>query len=210
MTPAEGPAGASAPARSDPPQAPASAPDLLLSPAQDAPGDAELMARLGRGDESAMDLLVDRYQADLLRTAHAIVGQREAAQDAVQEAFLKLCRERHRLVGGAIGGWLATVVRNHCLDQRRARRPQALPEQVTVTAPEPPAEPVIAARDLWSAVGRLSALERAAVILRYRDGHSYQQIAQTLGKTVSHVGVILNQAMTRLRADPTLREARHG
>lgn len=160
------------------------------------------------GDEVAVAALVDRHQADLLRTAHAILGDAASAQDVVQEGFLRLCRDASSLLGSAggrsgLGGWLCTVVRNACLDLLRRRRPAPLPEQVK--QPTPPAGTAVdEATLLWAAVDALPALERAAVILRYRDGLGYDDIAERLDKTANHVGVILNQAMNRLRAIPSL------
>jgi RNA polymerase sigma factor (sigma-70 family) len=55
-------------------------------------------------------------------------------------------------------------------------------------------------------VGTLPPLERAAVVLRYRDGLSYQDIAAKLNKTATHVGVLLHQALGRLRQDAALKE----
>lgn len=162
------------------------------------------------GDGDAVASLVDRHQADLLRTAHAIVGDAAAAQDAVQEAFLRMCRDAGELVAGAgtrtgVGGWLCTVVRNGCLDGLRRRRAAPLPEQVRQPTP-PGGTPCDEAAMLWAAVDGLPPLERAAVVLRYRDGLGYDDIASRLGKTANHVGVILHQAMGRLRSLNRLKE----
>lgn len=173
-------------------------------------------------DMDAFRTLIDRHQADLLRTAHALLGCPHAAQDAVQEGFLRLCREAPALTKlrpvkagdrqPGLGGWLCTVVRNHCIDRLRQRghAPGQEPERSEpATAPDP--APAVAVADaeertaLWSAVAALPALERAAVVLRYRDGLSYQDIAARLGKTVSHVGVLLHEGLNRLRTMPSLR-----
>ena len=53
---------------------------------------------------------------------------------------------------------------------------------------------------MWQAVATLPPLERAAVLLRYRDGLSYQDIAERLEKSATHVGVLLHTALGRLRA----------
>lgn len=179
------------------------------APDTSAPSETDV-AMLGRylthADMSAFATLVDRHQTDLLRVAHAITGDAGLAEDAVQEGFLRLCREGRALLACAgersgLGGWLCAVVRNHCIDVLRRRRTTPLPaqaEQRSSTAP-------IDGHCLWAAVASLPPLERAAVVLRYRDHLDYRTVAERLGKSVSHVGVILHQAMNRLRVHPDLR-----
>jgi RNA polymerase sigma-70 factor (ECF subfamily) len=162
-----------------------------------------------RQDMDAFTTILDRHQADLLRTAHAILGDAEAAQDAVQESFIALTREAGRLSGRlrgeGLGGWLTTVVRNRCIDELRRRQSQRLTE-LPPDAPAPTSiqQDTESPTGIWDAVEQLPALERSAVLLRYRDELSYQDIATRMGKTVSHVGVLLHQAMQRLRAHPAL------
>ena len=176
--------------------------------------DVDLLARyVRRRDLAAFASLVDRHQADLLRTAHALLGDGHAAQDAVQEALIRLCREAAALIGHAagrtsLGGWLTTVVRNHCLDQLRSRKRQ--PATTADLANLPSTNALLADGDhatvLWQAVTALPPLEQAAVVLRYRDGLSYHDIATRLDKTVTHVGVLLHQAMEHLRGSTRLRQ----
>ncbi|MFM2090385.1 MAG: hypothetical protein RLZZ127_874 [Planctomycetota bacterium] len=191
--------------RSDEAAEPAPITDTVFG---DAPSDQDCLRRVVEGDPMAMDILVDRYQGDLLRTAGALLGDATAAQDVVQDAFLRLCRERDRLVADPrpLGGWLATVVRNASIDLIRARRPS---QPVDDRAAPPPGAPVDGDA-LWRAVHGLPPLERAAVLLRYRDDLDYRAIAERLGKTVTHVGVILHGALERLRRDARLREVVHG
>jgi len=160
--------------------------------------------------------LVDRHQGDLLRVAHAITGDAFLAEDAVQEAFLRLGRETPNLVrrwpagSAGLGGWLATVVRHWCIDQLRRKRSVTMDAAHEPVDAQPTPATAMAETDaglaLWDAVASLPPLERAAVMLRYRDGLAYQDIAEQLGKTATHVGVLLHQAMGRLRHVPTLRE----
>lgn len=171
--------------------------------------DVDLLRRYhARADMDAFAALVDRHQADLLRVAHAITGDADMAEDVVQEAFLRLCRDAGALLVSAgerreVGGWLCSVVRNLSLDHLRRRKPTPLPEQVA--QPTPPNGTPIELDSLWAAVANLPPLERAAVVLRYRDDLDYRTVAERLGKSVSHVGVILHQAIARLRAHPILR-----
>jgi RNA polymerase sigma-70 factor (ECF subfamily) len=178
------------------------------------PSDRLLLRRYSQDrDLGAFDALIDRHQRDLLRLAHALLADGHAAQDAVQETFMRLCDEAEALLkaGAAresLGGWLCTVLRNHCIDQLRRRayaRMLRLHEQAQGAAMPEAAED---ADGLWSAVSALPPLERAAVTLRYRDQLSYHDIAEHLGKTSTHVGVLLHQAIGRLRQAPALRAER--
>jgi RNA polymerase sigma-70 factor (ECF subfamily) len=178
--------------------------------------DAFLLSRYCRQkDLAAFSALIDRHQADLLRTAHALLGDGHAAQDAVQEGFLRLSRDAEALVakwraGASLGGWLCTVVRNWCIDHLRHQ--QVVPmsplighQAENATAPAAQVADHDAGQALWRAVDTLPQLERAAVVLRYRDGLSYQDIADRLDKTATHVGVLLPQALGRLRNCDALR-----
>jgi RNA polymerase sigma-70 factor (ECF subfamily) len=184
--------------------------DAPAAPAGPPATDLELLGRfLEQADMDSFAILVDRHQADLLRLAHAITQDAHEAEDAVQEAFLRLCRDGRTLAASAggrtgLGGWLCTVVRNRCLDHLRRRATAPLPDQVRRRTP-PEGIPVDGAHLLWAAVAGLPPLERTAVVLRYRDGLDYRTVAERLGKSVSHVGVILHQALGRLRTHPGLR-----
>ncbi len=179
-----------------------------------APSDLDLLVRhVRRGDATAFALLLDRHQTDLLRTAHALLGDGHAAQDAVQEGFLRLCSQAAALVAHAegrsnLGGWLTTVVRNHCFDllRRRQHQPGSVGDLTAVPSPVTGSADEDQAAGLWRAVTALPPLERAAVVLRYRDGLPYQEIATRLDKTVTHVGVLLHQALERLRGSAALRQ----
>ena len=177
--------------------------------------DVDLLSRyVRRRDVASFSALIDRHQRDVLRTAHALLGDGHAAQDAVQEGFLRLCGEASALVAHAggrtsLGGWLTTVVRNQCLDvlRRRGHQPHAMgADDVHLVAPLATVTDRDTAASLWNAVTALPSLEQAAVLLRYRDGLAYHEIATRLDKTVTHVGVLLHQAIERLRGSTMLRQ----
>ena len=179
----------------------------------DAPPDRTLLRSYAeRRDLAAFDTLVDRHQAALLRVAHALLIDAHAAQDAVQETFMRLCQQASALVtstaaGDSLGGWLTTVLRNHCIDRLRLgayQRMQRMHHDLQDGHALEDAVPVDA-EGLWGAVGTLPALERAVVVLRYRDSLSYAEISLQLGKSTSHVGVLLHSALGRLRLQPALR-----
>lgn len=175
--------------------------------------DHDLLRAWVGGDARAFQQLVERHQLRLCRLAHAIIGDDQAALEAVDEAFLRLAKHAEAVLATArqegLGGWLCTVARNAAIDLlRRGARP-------VVLTPEDPPSPEAGAAErarahdtgavLWRAVADLPPLERAAVMLRYRDGLPYADIAAQLGKSIEHVGVILHQALGRLRRVAALR-----
>ncbi len=181
----------------------------------ESPDDILLTRYCRQRDLTAFSTLIDRHQADLLRTANALLGDSHAAQDAVQEGFLRLSRDAQQLLakwrpGASLGAWLCTVVRNFCIDHLRRRQaaPMTTLQDYHKETEETPAT-VVAENEannvLWKTVDSLPAMERAAIILRYRDGLSYQDIAERLDKTATHVGVLLHQALGRLRTCDALR-----
>jgi RNA polymerase sigma-70 factor (ECF subfamily) len=196
---------------------------IRVRPDHDPPSDVVLLGAYCRtGEMEGFRAILERHQGDLLRMAHALLHDGHAAQDAVQEGFMRLIRDADELCArvswqaeeggavGSLGGWLCTVVRHACLDQLRRRKvapmlslqehPGELP-----TARDLPAGDAEAGVALWQAVEALPVLERAAVVLRYRDGLSYLQIAERLGKSATHVGVLLHQALGRLRGSSALK-----
>ncbi len=174
------------------------------------PSDLALLRRYHAAqDLDAVQQLIDRHQTSLLRLASAMVADHQVAQDAVQDALLALVKQREVLLNAVdrphLGGWLATVVRNACIDHlRRPRLVTAAAEVAAELPPESASADSESAHQIWSAVDTLPELHRAAVLLRYRDGLSYADIASALDKTVNHVGVLLHEGLARLRGSPQL------
>lgn len=149
--------------------------------------DDALMALAAAGDTRAFGRLVRTHQARLVRFAARLLGDREAAEDAAQEAFLRLWRARERYQPkGNLGGYLLCVVRSVCLDHLRARRPTAsldrdcpldIPSERTADRCEARAVAEAARRAVLS----LPEPQREVFILSHYEGLSYREIAETLG-----------------------------
>jgi RNA polymerase sigma-70 factor (ECF subfamily) len=86
-----------------------------------------LIREAQRGDLNAFNALVLSYQDMLFRTALRILGDRELAGDATQEAFLSAFRNLNGYRGGSFKAWLMRTVSNACYDElrRKKRRPTA-------------------------------------------------------------------------------------
>ena len=155
------------------------------------------------------------------RTAWAILRDRGAAADAVQEAYLSAYRDRDRFRGDAPAqAWLLRIVVNRVVAD--ARRPRPRPVELDVAGEVvSPGDDVGRATDHLSLDAAMRALEpraRAAVVLRYYHDLDYATIATILGTNANNVGVILHRAVERLRHElgrdepgtVVLEEVRHG
>src|SRR3954464_2174661 len=115
--------------------------DAKVTPAPDraaaALQDVALIARAQQGDTAAFEILVHRYDADVLRLVQRIVPNRDEARDLYQEAFLKVYRNLDRFrLDSSFYTWLYRVVTNVCLDHLRRRRSRPEDQAPTTAANE--------------------------------------------------------------------------
>ncbi|WP_237607178.1 RNA polymerase sigma factor [Roseimaritima sediminicola] len=150
--------------------------------------------------------LVDQYQLQLLAYAQRLSGgDLERAQDAVQETFLRLCREDLSRLEGRIAPWLFAVCRTRVIDMQRTTPPtQISSDQVADTAAtqDGPAEHAQWSDEqqrLAAQLSRLPSRQQEVLRLRLQAGLTYREIAEVTGTTVNNVGVQLHQAIRTLR-----------
>lgn len=152
-----------------------------------------------------IESLVETYQGALVRYATRLVGNRELAQDVVQETFLKYL-ERPLRFGEPRqwASWLYRVTHNRCIDilKRDARRRQLNWFGPQPAAVEPPGEGLIGeeqrrAVSRW--LDKLKPEHRAVVLLFFDEGKSYNDICEITGLSSSNVGMILHRSLKRLR-----------
>ncbi|MFO7900555.1 MAG: sigma-70 family RNA polymerase sigma factor [Planctomycetota bacterium] len=156
----------------------------------DAPTPEEQMARFQRhGDADAFGALVDRFLQPALGVARQMLPDHAMAEDAVQDAFLRVIRKRDQYdPARPFAAWFYTVLRNICRDKlrRRGREKRALQAQAAVqdvVAPPPPdgPEPDFPGLRL---LDRLPERERAVLRLRIVHDMPFRDIAAALG--ISH------------------------
>ena len=176
-------------------------------------GDLELglVGRAAAGDEDAFRTLVDRHGRMVFNLAYRITADRAAAEDVVQEAFLRAYRALHRFDGRAgFGTWIHRIAMNASLDhlrQARTRREVAYETEEGVLDPAPSPEPgperVAASGDLRRALGRamatLTDVERVAFVLRHYEGRSTAEIGEHLGLQSSATRQAVFRAVRKLR-----------
>lgn len=149
------------------------------------------------------------------RTACLVLGNRADAEEAVQEAFLRVWRFRASIPDGdGRKRWLYRVVVNACISRQRhaAARPQAFDDDGLqyFEASDADSDPSLSAETSALAGVIRTALEelpehlRITVVLRYFSGLSEKEIATAIGKRPGTVKSRLHEARSRLADDPAL------
>lgn len=168
--------------------------------------DAELIARCRAGDRSAFESLVNKYQPSLLSMTWAMLGDREDALDAAQQAFLAAFSHLASFDNGrSFKNWLFAIAWKDCLDmKRRAKTRRVFIERLkgeARSAVDPAPGPVgIEASDAFGPLlGRLDRRERLALTLRMNEGCSAAEIAEVLGCAESSARVYVFNAVRKVR-----------
>jgi len=157
------------------------------------------------------ELLAERFEAQrghLQAVAYRMLGSRSQAEDAVQEAWLRLSRSDAAAVEN-LGGWLTTVVARVCLDMLRSRRSRR-EEPLDAYAPDPPPGPVADAEHdaaLADAVGlallvvleTLAPAERVAFVLHDMFDLPFDEIAPIVGRSPVAARQLASRARRRVR-----------
>lgn len=161
--------------------------------------DDMLMARFRETfDEEALDHLVERHHAKTCRVATALLGNAAAAEDAVQEAFIRVVRRRRRFqLGRRFSPWFYTILRNLCRDHHRWQsryedKLGRLAEESTATVHPP-------TRGVHELLQLLSAPDREILSMRFIQGASFNEIARQLGCSTEAAKKRGQRALRRLR-----------
>lgn len=152
-------------------------------------------------DKPTLRQVFDAEESPLLRYAHGLVGQRETAEDLVQDAFLKLHAHWDEVTHPR--AWLFRCTRNlalsHIRDHKRETRINDGQEfQSNSPDPEQALGRLEAIGTLQLLVAELNEDDRALISLKYHEGLKYDQISQRTGISVGNVGYKLHHALKNL------------
>ena len=152
--------------------------------------DQDLMFLVGLGDAAAFAVLYDRHGRAAYSLAYRMMGEKQAAEDLAQEAFIKVWRSAggYRAGRGSVRTWILSIVHNRSIDQIRSlasrRRTQ---EKVEAEAPR--SQPSEAFAEAWrsaqrdevrEALGTLPSEQLEILELAYFSGHTQVEIARML------------------------------
>ncbi len=194
------------------------------------PGDdAALVREVATGSQHALATLYDRHVDGVFSAAIRLTGDRQAAEEVVQETFLALWNRAELFdpASGSLVAWLFTIARNRAVDRLRAagRRPRLVHvssagtpdesegevlERLAVDGtvlggadvgrgPEAELEQAEVRDTIREAIGAIPDDERAVILLAYRDGLSQTEIAERLGWPLGTVKTRTRRALHRLR-----------
>ena len=158
-----------------------------LSNTNKEPDDNALVEQTREGDRSAFSELVRRHQRVVYRSCYRILGDREDAKDASQEAFIRAYRRLDTFRGdSAFKTWMLRIAMNVSLNERSRREfPRAdvsLAEAVPgLETPEGELAKSEAAIQVHEALRLVQSDHRAAVVLRDLEGLTYRETAESLG-----------------------------
>ncbi len=147
------------------------------------PTDETLVRATRRGDEAAFDELYRRYGHRLFSYVLRLLGDRELAEDLLQEVFMAVLRDRSfDLRPGGFGAWIFTVARRRCLNQLRADarhddKLDAFREAGDAASARSPEAAVEARQLVLAGLASLSLAQRDALVLKEVGGLTYREIA---------------------------------
>jgi len=172
--------------------------------------ESELVERAKRGDVSAYELIVERYQEPVFRAAYLVTRSAADAQEAAQDAFVKAYAALGRFRSGEpLRPWLMQIAVNESRNRLRAAgRREALALRAAAERPSEGADPspetaLLAAerrRALLAAVDGLREEDRLVISCRFFLDLSERETAQVLGWRQGTVKSRLSRALDRLRA----------
>jgi RNA polymerase sigma-70 factor (ECF subfamily) len=158
--------------------------------------EADGIARgLRRRDPDLLDSLIEQYQHRLLRYLISLVHDRHTAEDIFQETWIRVLEQGHRYdPRHNFVTWLLTIARNLAIDNMRRKRPDALEDLPPMSEPAvtgPGAFEVAVqhqqASRLDGALDRIPSEQREAILLRFQEGMSLEEIADVTRAPLSTV-----------------------
>lgn len=173
--------------------------------------DGDVVAAFLRGEERAFEEIVTRYQTRLLNFVYRTIGDREKAEDLVQDVFIRVYRHLHGFDRTRkFSTWIYTIAANLAKNElrNRSRQPLVLLQGMTIwrdeerlleledTSSRP--DDLLRKRDLCGlvedATAQLSPHHRQVFVLRDAEGKSYEEIAEITGTKVGTVKSRLSRA----------------
>ncbi|MFT4038371.1 MAG: sigma-70 family RNA polymerase sigma factor [Thermomicrobiales bacterium] len=177
--------------------------------------DTDLIGRAAQGDARALEVLYDRYSGVVFSFSLRIVGDRQLAEEILQEAFFRAWQQGSNFSAGkgSFITWMLSITHNLSIDEirKRKRRPQKAdseePELVLAAVPDTGAGSDIE-EEVWlgtlrdtigGALAQLPAAQREAIEMAYFRGMTQREIAEALGEPLGTIKTRMRLGMQKLK-----------
>ena len=150
-------------------------------------GEARIVAQALAGSQSAFEQIVRRYQRPIISLISRMTGDRALAEDLAQETFVKAFRSLAAFdTTRRLSSWLFRIAHNTAIDAMRRSRPPQVPSRpylrrLTRRTIARPVERQELGQALEAALDALRPDQRAAIVFRYDNGLSFDEIGTILG-----------------------------
>lgn len=165
--------------------------------------DEAVFGEIQAGSHQAFAVLVERYQRRAFAVALRLLGSRPEAEDAVQQAFLRLYENRATYKPRLrLNTWFYRILVNTCIDELRRTRPMPLPDDLELpsgNAPDRIFDRQERERLLRTALAAVPVEARIVLTLYYGDERSYREIGAIRGISVNTVKTHLRRGRAALR-----------
>ena len=168
---------------------------------------SKLIVRTSMRDRAAFDLLYRQTSAKLFGVCVRVLGDRSAAEEALQEVYVKIWMKADRYAVSELSpiSWLVAIARNHAIDRVRQRRPASIDIDAALdvadSAPDP--ESAVLSVDEGGRIGRCldehDAERAAAVRGAYLGGESYAELAARHRVPLNTMRTWLRRSLQKLR-----------
>jgi RNA polymerase sigma-70 factor, ECF subfamily len=175
--------------------------------------DEELMPLIGEKDPDAFEVFYDRHGGVAYSLAYRIVGERGAAEDVTQEAFISIWRSgaRYDAARGSVRTWMLGIVRNRAIDALRSKTGKAPKldfDDDSILEHRPAAEQTESealqretAQEVRGALGELPGEQAKVIQLAYFGGFSHSEIAGMLGVPLGTVKGRMRLGLEKIRGE---------
>jgi RNA polymerase sigma-70 factor (ECF subfamily) len=173
--------------------------------------DEELMPLVGERDPEAFEILYDRHGGVAYSLAYRIVGEKAAAEEVTQEAFVSIWRSGARFdhARGSVRSWMLSIVRNRAIDALRSRAgnaPKLTLDDDDILEQRPAKEFTDheaiereTAMEVRSALGELPGEQSKVIELAYFGGFSQSEISRMLGVPLGTVKGRMRLGLEKVR-----------
>ena len=166
--------------------------------------DAYLIARMRAGDKEAMAAVYDRYRGIVYAVALRVLGNTTAAEDVLQEVFLRLWRNPNSFDAerGELPAWLAVIARNRSIDYLRQRPPEDDIEEFSISSNidlEDGFARMQAVEKIRAVISQLPQEQRKSLEMVYFDGMTQSEIAAKTGEPLGTIKTRIRTGLLTLR-----------